>query len=172
MTYQIDLAAFLMDNIQAVIITMIGLILLALIVFININLKLAKMNKRYRKMMTGMEGVNLEGLLMAHMQEVREALEKVEDTAKCCRKIEDSLQYCLQKTGMVRFNAFEDTGSDLSFALALLDEKDNGVVISTIYGRNECRTYAKPIVKRESQYFLTEEEKAALNKAWNKNTFS
>lgn len=170
MIYQIDLAALLLDNIQAIIITMIGLILLALIVFININIKLSKMNRRYRKMMTGMEGTNLEALLMAHIKEVREALAKVEDTAGCCRKIEDSLQYCIQKIGMVRFNAFEDTGSDLSFALALLDEKDNGVVISTIYGRNECRTYAKPVVNRESQYFLTEEEKAALAQAWNKNT--
>lgn len=170
MTYQIDLASLLMDNIQVVIITMIVLILLALIVFININIKLAKMNKRYRKMMTGMEGTNLESLLMAHIKEVREAMEKVEETQNCCKKIEESLQYCVQKIGMVRFNAFEDTGSDLSFALALLDERDNGVVVSTIYGRNECRTYAKPVVNRQSQYFLTEEEKAALAQASNKNT--
>jgi hypothetical protein len=169
MIYQIDLAALLMDNIQAIIITMIVLILLALVVFININLKLSKMNKRYRKMMTGMEGANLEELLMAHIKDVRQAMEKVEETANHCRKIEDSLQFCVQKIGMVRFNAFEDTGSDLSFALALLDEQNNGVVISTIYGRNECRTYAKPVVNRQSQYFLTEEEKAALNQAGNKN---
>ncbi|MCE5285273.1 MAG: DUF4446 family protein [Pelosinus sp.] len=168
MTYQIDLSAFLMDNIQVIIITMIVLILLALIVFININIKLAKMNKRYRKMMTGMEGANLEGLLMTHIQEVREALVKVEDTANACKKNQDSLQHCVQKIGIVRFNAFEDTGSDLSFALALLDEKDNGVVISTIYGRNESRTYAKPVVNRQSEYFLTEEEKEALTQAWNK----
>jgi hypothetical protein len=66
---------------------------------------------------------------------------------------------------IVRFNAFEDTGSDLSFAVALLDADYNGVVLSSIFGRNESRTYAKPVVAGQSSYFLTNEEKEALDMA-------
>ena len=71
----------------------------------------------------------------------------------------------IQKVGVVRFNAFSNTGSDLSFAVALLDHYDNGVVFSSLFGRNESRIYAKPIRGGESTYLLTEDEKEALQKA-------
>ena len=67
--------------------------------------------------------------------------------------------------GVVRFNAFSNTGSDLSFAVALLDDHDNGVVFCSLFGRSESRVYAKPISKGESSYLLTAEEKEALQKA-------
>ncbi len=66
---------------------------------------------------------------------------------------------------MVRFTAFDDPGRDLRFAIALLDEESNGLVLSSIFGRSESRVYAKPIVRGESSYFLSDEEKAALVQA-------
>ena len=155
----------LMDNLQYIILAMVIMILLALIVFININIKLSKLNKRYRKMMQGMEGQNLEGLLMTHIDDVRHAMKKVDVINDECQRLKYITENCVQNVGIVRFNAFEDTGSDLSFAVAMLDAKNNGVVISSIFGRNESRTYAKPIVGGGSSYFLTEEEKQALSQA-------
>lgn len=168
MNYQAEITAFIMANLQYIIVSITVMIFLALIIFINLNMKLSKMNKRYRKLMTGMEGHNLEQLLVGHIEEVRQAMKKVnalEDSYKSLDKISYN---CIQKVGIVRFNAFEDTGSDLSFAVAMLDRENNGVVLSNIFGRNESRTYAKPINGGQSQYFLTDEEKEALDIAQNK----
>lgn len=168
MDYVGALTAWIAANLQGVLIFMTGMICLALIVFININIKLSRMSRRYRKLMQGVEGGNLEKLLLTHIEEVRDAVKRVDSLSASCRSLENTTRNCVQKVGIVRFNAFEDTGSDLSFAVALLDAQDNGVVISNIFGRNESRTYAKPIANGQSQYFLTEEEKAALEQAWKK----
>ena len=66
---------------------------------------------------------------------------------------------------MVRFRAFEDIGSDLSFAFALLNQEGSGVVLSSIFNREDSRVYAKPINQGQSTYPLTEEEKQVINKA-------
>lgn len=154
-----------MNNLQYVLLGITILILLALIVFININLKLSKMNKRYEKMMKGMEGNNLESLLLSHIAEVHQALNEVEKLSNECLRLDKITKHTIQKVGMVRFNAFEDTGSDLSYAVALIDSNNNGVVMSSIFGRSESRVYAKPIVNGQSSYFLTDEEKQALTQA-------
>ena len=162
MNYLADLSNLIMNNLQYVLLGMTITILLALIIFININIKLAKMNKRYFKMMRGMEGTNIEQLLLSHIEEVKQAVRKVDRLSNDCQRLETISKECIQKVGIIRFNAFEDMGSDLSFAIALLNYENNGVVISSIYSRNECHTYAKPITSSNSSYFLTEEEKQAL----------
>lgn len=169
MNYLALFSGLIMENLHYVLLAMTIMILLALIIFVNINIKLAKMNRRYRKMMQGMEGANLERLLMGHIEEVRSAMEKVEQLSAVCGKVEKITADCVQKMGIVRFNAFEDTGSDLSYAIALLDGKNNGVVISSIFGRNESRSYAKPVIDGQSSYFLTDEEKQALEIAIKKS---
>lgn len=169
--YTVDLTQFnsvIMGNLQYILLAMTLLILLALIVFISINMKLSKMNKRYRKMMQGVDGQNIEGLLLSHIEDVRHAMKKVDALQQECRRLSEISDTCIQHVGIVRFNAFDDTGSDLSFAIAMLDAHNNGVVVSSIFGRNESRTYAKPITAGESPYFLTDEEKQALSKAQEK----
>lgn len=165
MDYLTELSNLIMGNLQYVLLGMTIMIFLAFIVFISINIKLARMNKRYRKMMKGMDGVNVEQMLLGHLEEVKQALHKVDDLSVKCQRMEDTSKKCIQKFGVIRFNAFEDMGSDLSFAVALLDSQNNGVVVSSIYSRNESHTYAKPIVSGNSSYFLTEEEIQALKQA-------
>lgn len=152
-------------NMQAILVAIIVLVFITLLVFININIKLAKMNKRYQQLMQGVEGANLEKLLLAHIEEVKDTSRKVAALDRSCQELQHITKACVQKVGIVRFNAFEDTGSDLSFAIALLDAKDNGVVVSSIFGRNESRTYAKPLENRQSTYFLSEEEQEAIKLA-------
>jgi len=169
MNYLADWSNLIMSNLQYVLLGMTVTILLALIIFISINIKLAKMNKRYSKMMKGMEGANIEQLLLAHIEEVQQTVRKVDSLANDCQRLESISKECVQKVGIIRFNAFENMGSDLSFAIALLDYQNNGVIVSSIYSRSECHTYAKPIIAGNSSYFLTEEEKQALVQAINKN---
>ena len=81
-----------------------------------------------------------------------------------CDGLRDQLMDCVQKVGVVRFNAFDDTGSDLSYSVALLDERKDGVVFSSIFGRDENRCYAKPVKNGKSDYPLSKEELEALSK--------
>lgn len=71
----------------------------------------------------------------------------------------------IQKVGMVRFNPFGNVGGDHSFSIALLDSKDNGVVLSGLYLREGARVYSKPVASGKSEYPLSDEEKQALEKA-------
>lgn len=160
-----ELSNLIMNNLQYVLLGMTIMILLSLVVFISINIKFARLNKRYRIMMKGMEGTNVEQMLLAHIDEVKQAVRKVDNLSAECQRLDIITKKCIQKFGVIRFNAFEDMGSDLSFAIALLDHQNNGVVISSIYSRNESHTYAKPIVSGESSYYLTAEEKQALMQA-------
>ena len=85
-------------------------------------------------------------------------------------KLDSNLASCIQKIGLVRYNAFSNVGSDLSFAIALLDQNDNGVVFNGLYGSDSSNIYAKPIKNGESQYQLSSEEKYAIEIAeQNKN---
>jgi hypothetical protein len=68
----------------------------------------------------------------------------------------------LQNCGLVRFQAFENTGGDLSFALALLDGSGSGVVLSSLFGRDESRVYCKPVEEGKSTYVLSKEEQKAI----------
>lgn len=158
-------SALIVNNLPTVLLIITVLILIALIIFIRINIKLSRLNRQYQRLMQGTDGVNIEKLLLEHIEEVRRAVHKVDDLATSVSRLDRLSRGCVQKVGVVRFNAFEDTGSDLSFAIALLDQQDNGVVLSSLYGRNENRMYAKPITNGKSPYLLSVEEQAALQKA-------
>lgn len=75
------------------------------------------------------------------------------------------LQGCLQRVGLVRFDAFNDVSGQQSFSVALLDNRGNGVVVTSLFGRTESRCYAKPIIRFNSPHRLSEEEKTAIRKA-------
>ena len=102
------------------------------------------------------DNVNWDELLTKTLTEVRAAkaeMQELEENQQAMR---------VQKVKLMRYNAFADTGSDLSYSLSLLDENNNGVVLSSIYGREDNRTYAKPIENGKSTYNLSEEEKKVL----------
>jgi hypothetical protein len=146
----------------------IGLIILVLILVvmvISLHSRVNSLQRRYQQMMQGIEGVNIERMLLGHIDEVKDAVVAVERLKGETNRLENILQSCIQRVGIVRFNAFEDTGSDLSFALALLDERNNGVVMSSLYGRSESRIYAKPVINLQSKYVLSAEEQKAINLA-------
>lgn len=79
--------------------------------------------------------------------------------------LNEKLSFALQHMAIVRYNAFENTGSDLSFSVALLDGRGDGFVLSSLYGRDEARTFAKPIRGGRSDYQLSPEETTAIAKA-------
>lgn len=128
-------------------------------------IKLHRLSALYRKMMLGADGQSIEQMMLGRIREIEEIKQAVADLQAKHQSLSlDSLNH-IQRMGLIRFNAFDNTGSDLSFALAMTDAARNGFVLSGIYGREESRVYAKPIVDGDSTYMLTKEEKQALQAA-------
>lgn len=134
-----------------------------------INLvKLSKIRKEYKKFIEKVgEGTNIEEILEKHIDRINKTIAKNDELEKFCVKIDSDIKNCIQKVGIYRYNAYKDTGSDLSFTVALLNEKNDGVVLNGIYSREMSNIYAKPIDNGNSIYKLTEEETEALKRAIN-----
>ncbi len=99
------------------------------------------------------------------MAEINNLAGRIDGLSSEIKKLQERSRSFVQKVGIVRFNPFSDVGGDQSFSIALLDENNDGVVITSLYSRNDNRVYAKPIKNSQSAYLLSEEEKQALNKA-------
>lgn len=123
------------------------------------------LKKRYRRMMMGREGLRLEELLNHHGALIEDAIHRQKLTGTRLAGIEEKLQLTVSGLGLVRYNAFRETGSDLSFSLALLDRNLDGMVLTSLFGREESRCYGKPIKRGQSAHLLSEEEIQALNEA-------
>ncbi|MCT8977605.1 DUF4446 family protein [Clostridium sp. CX1] len=137
-------------------------IIILLIILITTLKSLNRLENKYRKFMRGVDNKNLEELVTGYLDKIDKSGEEVEHIRKLYESLNSRLKSCLQKVSVVRYRAFEDVGSDLSFSIALLDENNDGVIITGIYGRNESTTYAKPVDRGISRYDLSEEEKQVL----------
>ncbi len=145
---------------------MFGIMVILIIGFAIMLAKFSSLNKRYKEFMTKLgNGKNLEEDLETYMYRVDKVEKQNAEISNQIKNLNNDLSKCIQKVGMVRYNAFKDTGSDLSFALALLDENNDGVVLNGIYSREMSNIYAKPVEKGKSTYTISEEEAQAIQKA-------
>ena len=145
-----------------------AVVMAVMLVFLIINsVKIKKMKLTYTSFMSGKDGKSLEEVILKRFKEVDEL--KKEDAAKKVQldDINESLRFAFSKMGMVKYDAFNEMGGKLSFALAVLDNRNNGFLINAMHSREGCYTYVKEIINGESYINLGEEEKKALNKAIN-----
>ena len=148
-------------------------LVLALLALGGVVVMLARQQRllgQYQHLMTGMSGGNLEEVLNEHIAHVRETETRVEALDQLAHRLEKAAYFSLQHMGIVRYNPFGDTGGDQSFAIALVDGHGNGVVLSSLHGRDMTRVYGKPLHKWESTYSLTDEEKQAIALAYQKQS--
>ena len=145
----------------------ISVILCILVIaFIVLLVKLFSINKKYKTFINKLgNGNNIEEDLENYMYRVERVEKQNAEIRGLINAIDTNMANCIQKIGIVRYNAFKDTGSDLSFALAMLDEKNNGVVLNGIYSREMSNIYAKPVENGKSKYTISEEEQEAIQKA-------
>ena len=155
------------------IISMILLLMFGIGIII-LMIRVSNLNKRYTNFMKKLgKGRNIEEDLENYIYRVENVEKQNANIIGMCKELNNDIAGCIQKVGIVRYTAFEKVGSDLSFALALLDEKNNGVVLNGIYSQEMSNIYAKPIEQGESKYTLSEEEKEAVEKAINsKNIYN
>ena len=139
----------------------LNLILVILVIILIIVV--IKMNKRYLRFMIHLgKGENLDDMLKKYIREVAEIKKDNSEIREYYTKLNYDIGSSIQKVGLVRYNAFQNVGSDLSFAVALLDRENNGVVINGLYGSESSNIYAKPIKNGVSTYQLSEEEEEAI----------
>lgn len=147
----------------------IFLLVLMIVLFVLVIYQIynvSRMKSRYYEMMTGVEGANLEKMLLAHIKEMKGVAEENRRLKEENKRLDALLQTATTRIGIVRFSAFADMGSDLSYAVAMLDSHNNGVIFSSIFAREDSRSYVKPIEGgRCANYKLTREEAEALEKA-------
>lgn len=142
------------------------IVIVLLIAFLLVLGKVISLNKKYKRFMKKLgSSENLEEDLENYMYRVDRVEKQNADIMNQINGLDKDLKSCIQKVGIVRYSAFQDTGSDLSFTLALLDEHDNGVVFNGIYSREMSNIYAKPVENGNSKYTLSEEEQEAIKRA-------
>ena len=147
------------------IIGLAALSLISIIISIITLCKFKKIRKRVDELTRGKDTESMEDIILNFFERI-ESLEAGENVTRSDLKdIKDNLKITYQKKGLVKYDAFREMSGDLSYSLALLDKENNGVLISSMYSREGCYTYAKDIVNGESKINLSEEEAEALKQA-------
>lgn len=148
-------------------VALLALVFVLLITVIICLTSLNRVEKKYRKLMRGTNNKNIEDLLVGYLDKIDEIKQMSDEVKAICEETVRSTANCIQKVSIIRYKAFDNVGSDLSYSIAMLDANNNGILITSIYGRNESTTYAKPIDKGISRYDLSEEEEKVLYQAIN-----
>lgn len=146
----------------------IGLAVFMLLEFILIIVLFNKnknTRRKYEVFMQGNDAASLERLFTNKFSMVDSLKAKTEEIDQHLAKIDENLLITYQKIGIVKYDAF-DMGGKLSFAVALLNDTNDGIIINSVHSTREgCYTYAKEIIKGESFVILSNEEKEALEMA-------
>ena len=151
------------DNFLLILSIIVGILTIGFIAILYSNIKL---KNKYNKFMKKIgNGKNIEEDLENYMYRVERVERQNAEIISYCKNLDDEVAKCIQKVGIVRYSAFKDTGSDLSFAVAMLDENNDGIVFNGIYSREMSNIYAKSVKNGGSEYTLSEEEKEAIRRA-------
>ena len=149
-----------------VVIGLTGFIILLTFLVLVLLVKSAKLKKSYKAFMKGNQGSDLEEIIMSRFQEIDELKKAKIVIDNNIKNLTDNMTYTYQKVGLVKYDAFREMGGKLSFALALLNGENSGVIINSMHSSREgCYTYVKEIIHGESYVMLADEEKEALNMA-------
>ncbi|NLY46361.1 MAG: DUF4446 family protein [Tissierella sp.] len=139
-------------------------ILLTLFIVIT-QYRTNKLAKKYNKLVNGIKGIELEDLLININKDINDMNLDINTMEQNINEIETKLSFAIRKVGFIRYNAFDDMGSQLSFSIALLDDFKNGFVFTSIYGRENTVSYGKPIKNGTSNIPLSAEEIIVIDRA-------
>lgn len=127
--------------------------------------KLKSLRRRVDALTRGKDAESMEDTILKFFDNIKELEDAEQKMHRDIKEIKDNLKITYQKTGLVKYDAFREMSGALSYSLALLDKQNNGVLISSMYSREGCYSYAKEIVNGESKLNLSEEEAEALKQA-------
>ena len=139
---------------------MLILIVVLFVLYVNVSLKYDRLKNSYASFMRGKDGKNLEESILTKFSELDGIAKIIKQNRADVKEM-----YRIQKCGIVKYDAFNEMGGKLSFALALLDSDNTGWIMNAMHSREGCYTYVKEILKGESYVELSEEEAEALDRA-------
>lgn len=157
------MADFLSSNVAAITLVLAALCLLMIVMLQS--LQVSRLSQRIEQLTGGVEGGDLESVLGQYLGTVREIGRDVDELTARMAVVESGARHHFAREALVRFNPFPDTGGNQSFALALLDESEDGVVISSLHSRTGTRIYAKGVVAGKTDTSLSAEEQMAVDEA-------
>jgi hypothetical protein len=140
-----------------------GVALLSFLLLILLAMRLRKLRREYA-LLRGDEGEERDifAAVGRSLRRLDATNQRMDGLVKLVEDVGTAAQFAIQKFGIVRYNAFEEMGGNLSFSMALLDNHGDGLVLTSINGRTEARTYSKPIKALGSDHHLSEEEREAI----------
>lgn len=141
------------------------LFLFMVLQYFLLRAKVNRLSKKYEYFMNGEDGGSIELKLSTEVRELREMVASSENMLHQQELLATMQLQSFQKVGLVRYDAFDDTGDKLSFSLTLLDGKNNGFILSSLAGHDTSRIYAKQIVKGQCKEALSSEEAESINMA-------
>jgi hypothetical protein len=148
-----------------IVIALVAVVLGLLLVVVLVARRTRRTDARLLGLTRGPEGGSLEAVLRAHLDKVDAVSNELDEIAARLAVLEGAQRRAFQRVGLVRYNPFEETGGNQSFALALLDGRGDGWVLSSLHARSGTRVYAKAIKAGRADGALSEEETAALAQA-------
>jgi Protein of unknown function (DUF4446) len=160
--FMADLNQLLLDNLAIAFAILAGLMLLLLIGFVVQSARLGRAVRNYRELVRDGEGGSLHDRLVGSAEQSVKASEQMRQLQATHDVLAERTKRSVQHIGLVRYNPFDDTGSDQSFAIALLDDRRDGVVLSSLHGRANTRIFAKPVADGASPHNLSDEETQAI----------
>lgn len=159
-------------DIGYVLIVLTVLVVAAVILVIILLVQNIRLKDKYDRFMRGAKAKSLE-------TEIQDLIKDVEDLTRTSkehdidiRELYHKHEGALQKVGLVKYDAFKEMGGKLSYGLAVLDENNNGFLINSVHSSTGCYSYTKKIKDGQSEIELSKEEKTALERALDKQTYS
>jgi len=162
-----NINSFLNENLLSIVVVLSILVAILSIVSIVALFQVVKLKKRYEIFTGGGRRAeyNLETQFEEYHKSAKAMEERYSKLAEMIRDLDKNMDKCVQKVGVVRYNPFNEVGGNLSYAVALLDSSNNGVILNGIHSRTGSFTYAKPVELGVSEYTLSAEESQALEQA-------
>lgn len=156
---------FLKQHIPQFVLLLLVVVVVLSLLLLNLQARLAQVNKLVRSLLTGPSGENLETMLARCLGESRQALARGEELETQLHSVSEAIRGCVQHIGLVRYDAYGDVSGAQSFSIALLDDHHNGAILTGLLGRHDGRCYGKPVVAGQTEMALSEEEESALQMA-------
>jgi hypothetical protein len=155
------------DQLTLAVMILAGVALIAFLMGLLLALRLHKLRREYALLRGGTKGEERDifSAVGRSIRRLEASDRRLDELLQAIQQQGDLHRYSLQRFGVVRYNAFEEMGGNLSFSLAILDDHGDGLVLTSINGRADSRTYAKPIKGLTSSHTLSDEEREAIASA-------
>ena len=157
-------------DIGYILVGIVTVLLIVLILLIVLLVKYSNIKKRYDKFMKGKNASSLEDDMHGVFEDMKLLKTNTDRNKKDIRILYKNMEKTFQKLGIVKDDAFNQMGGQLSFSLALLDENNDGFIINSVHSSEGCYSYTKEIKNGTSPISLGAEEEQALNIAMGRQT--